>query len=149
MSFKYRTLQKGFSRGVRASRMISYTDPNRNPLGKGPPSANPRWSPSHRLAGYFQLGSTLSAATVERPLVSVLISAVWNFVWNSDQNIHSFPPRKRRNFEILNFVDTPYCSSKRTSLKMFAFWYFNLIAEPYRFPNQSRRLPFALALDSW
>lgn len=46
MSFKYRNLLKGFSRGVDASAMNSYTNPSReSSIGMGPPSANPRWQP--------------------------------------------------------------------------------------------------------
>lgn len=86
----------------------------------------------------------------ETSRIYILISTVWNFVWNSHQNIRSFLPRKRRNFELLNFVHSPYIAWERdVTVKMcsfFFFWYFNLIAEPHRNPNQSRRLPFALAL---
>lgn len=151
MSFKYRILLKGFSRGVSASRMTSYTNPGRNPLGMGPPSANPRWNSSHRLVGYARSGSTLSAATVERLLVSISFCVrFWNFVCNSDQNFHSFPPRKRRNFEILNFVHIVLLE-KETPLSGFAFWFLISIwsPNPTRFPNQSRRLPFAPVFDSW
>lgn len=146
-SFKCRILLKGFSRGADASAVTSYTNPGRNPLGTGPPSANPRWNSSHRLLGCARLGSTLSSTTTGRPLVSISYGTFLEFCLKFRSKLSFFSTSEEKkfwNFEFCSHRTVWERDVTEQLLLIFSiFFVFNLIAEPHRFPNQSRRLPFA------
>lgn len=142
MSFKYRILLKGFSRGVSASRMTSYTNPGRNPLGMGPPSANPwRYSSHPFLLDMADRDQHSVQWPLGDPSYRFLGVYFLEFCLKFRSKFSFFSTSEEKKFWDFE------CFEKETPLSIFR--YFNLIAEPHRFPNQSRRLPFALASDSW